>query len=84
MNNNPQKGTATRKAGGWHPTLEYTNGGRLIGAISFWTEDQARFEAWQMIECMERNPTAFETNHPGENQIIDLSANTKAQATQPE
>ena len=29
------------------------------------------------------NPTAFETNHPGENQIIDLSANDNVDASPP-
>ena len=69
---NKVKGNATRKHNGWYPVLDYPNGGKVIGKISFATFEQAKFEAWEMIEHMEQYPNSYANKHPKENQLIDL------------
>ena len=76
-------GSATRKANGWYPVLEYPNGGRFIGDILCCSMEQAKFEAWEMVECMENHPGAFTSNHPQPNQLIDLRENVKGMARRP-
>lgn len=71
-------GSATRKAEGWYPVLEYPNGGRVIGNILCGSMEQAKFEAWEMVDCMEKHPGAFTTSHPQPNQLIDLRENEQA------
>lgn len=70
-------GSATRKGNGWYPVLEYLNGGRVIGDILCGSMEQAKFEAWEMVECMEQHPGAFTSNHPQPNQLIDLRENSQ-------
>lgn len=67
------KASATRKANGWYPTLEYPNGGRVIGNIQCETMDKAVSESVEMIDCMAEHPVAFKNNHPAANQLIDLT-----------
>jgi hypothetical protein len=67
------KASATRKSDGWAPTLEYQNGGRVIGQQRCGTMEEATGEASDMIGCMSQYPEAFRNNHPTPNQLIDLS-----------
>jgi hypothetical protein len=67
------KASATRKADGWAPTLDYPNGGRVIAALRCGTLDEALLESLAMIDCMEDHPGAFVNNHPEPNQLIDLT-----------
>ncbi len=74
------RASATRKAGGWYPTLEYAHGGRVIGDIQCGTMSEAVKESEDMLRCMNDFPSAFQRNHPAPNQLIDLS-NDKSSAT---
>jgi hypothetical protein len=64
---------AVRKADGWAPAIDYENGGRIIGCLRFGTKESAKRESSKMIGCMELHPGAFANDHPGPNQLIDLS-----------
>lgn len=67
------KASATRKSDGWAPTLEYQNGGRVIGQQRCGTMEAATEESADMIRCMDEYPEAFRNNHPAPDQLIDLS-----------
>ncbi len=67
------KASATRKSDGWAPTLEYQNGGRVIGRQRCGTMDEATGEASEMIVCMNEYAEAFRNKHPAPNRLIDLS-----------
>lgn len=58
------KASATRKSDGWAPTLEYQNGGRVIGQQRCGTMDEATGEASEMIGCMSEYPEAGEYSSP--------------------
>lgn len=73
------RASATRKSNGWAPTLEYQNGGRVIGQQRCETMEQACAESASMIQSMSECPEAFRNNHPGTNQLIELS-NTSVEA----
>jgi hypothetical protein len=73
MTPNPIKATATRKADGWHLTIEYENGGRIVGRQGFVTMDEAENEATSIISLMGKYPDLFINEHPAKNQLIDLS-----------
>jgi hypothetical protein len=64
---------ATRKADGWAPTLEYKNGGKVIGQQRYATFQDALREALEMISCIADYPKLFKNNHPAPNQLIDFS-----------
>ena len=74
--------SASRKADGWAPTLEYSNGGRVIGQQRCGSMESAIEESRQMIQCMTNHPVAFRNDHPAPNQLIDLGANKPAQTPQ--
>ena len=65
-------GSATRKDACWYPVLNYPNGGRVIGGLLCYSQQQAEAEANEMVSCMEQHPAAFADNHPRANQLIDL------------
>jgi len=69
------KASSTRKSNGWAPTLEYQNGGRVIGQQRCDSMREAIGEASDLIRCMSEYPEAFRNNHPAPNQLIDLSDN---------
>ena len=73
MTPKPIKATATRKANGWHLTIEYDNGGRIVGRQRFGTMEEAENEARSIISLMEKYPGLFINEHPAKNQLIDLS-----------
>lgn len=65
-------GSSARKNDGWYPALDYSNGGRVIGGLLCYSQQQAEAEANEMVSCMEQHPAAFADNHPKANQLIDL------------
>lgn len=77
------RASATRKMGGWYPTLEYSNGGRVIGNIRCWTMNAAVRESVEMIQCMADHPAAFLDNHPTPNQLIDLRSEAALRENKP-
>jgi hypothetical protein len=64
--------SASRKEDGWAPTLEYFNGGRVVGKQRCGSMEEAVEESRQMIKCMTDYPVSFRNNHPAPNQLIDL------------
>lgn len=73
----PCSPSASRKADGWAPTLEYTNGGRVVGQQRCGSMDEAVEESRQMIQGMSDYPVSFWNNHPAPNQLIDLGEDTR-------
>lgn len=71
-------GSSTRRHDAWYPVLEASNGGRVIGAIQCWTEEEARLEAWEMVRHIEDYPESYRSWIPAPNQLIDLTANAQA------
>ena len=67
--------SSTRKSDGWHPTLLYANGGRVVGRQALSTMEAAHAEAEEMVVHMEEFPGAYSSNHPAPNQLIDLLIN---------